>query len=276
VSKGAVLISGAAGGIGTATVDRFLASGYEVAGVDISPSVEGLRREHYRGGIADVTRPGELAAMVEELLKGLVLRHVVSLAGRIIPAERDILKEDPAVAAEAFGSSLALNLSSQFTLIHATVGRLERADGNRSITLCSSVNAMRGYGAPAYSAAKAGLVGMMHALATPLGRQGIRINVVAPGTTRTPLLVGDLSQGGDPEKIMARIGEEIPLGRVGEPDDVAAVIESLADRLTHVTDDVLRVDGGQVLASPLRQAAGGRLDRWRAGVRRRLQIRPNR
>jgi NAD(P)-dependent dehydrogenase (short-subunit alcohol dehydrogenase family) len=274
VSKGAVLISGAAGGIGTATVDRFLASGYEVAGIDISPAVEGLRPERYRGAVADVTEPGQLAAAVDRLLDGLELKHVVGLAGRVVPAEGNILSiRDPGAATEAFDSSLSLNLSAQFTLIHATLEWLGHARGDRSITLCSSVNALRGYGVPAYSAAKAGLTGMMHALATPLGARGIRINVVAPGTTRTPLLESDLANASDPTA-MDRKEQEVPLGRIGMPEDVAAVIESLADRMTYVTDEVIKVDGGHLLAQPLDRGPLRIVERVRRGVGRRLRGRP--
>ena len=275
MSKGAVLISGAAGGIGIATVDRFLESGYEVAGIDLSPSIEGLRPERYRGAVADVTEPGQLASAVDGLLDGLELKHVVVLAGRMVPGEANVLAvEDSAAATETFNSSLSLNLSGQFSLIHAALERLERAGGDRSITLCSSVNALRGYGGPAYSAAKAGLTGMMHALATPLGARGIRINVVAPGTTRTPLLDSDLARANDPTA-MDRKAEEIPLGRIGMPADVAAVIESLADRLTNVTDEVIKVDGGHLLAQPFDRRPIRMVDRVRHRVSRRLGIRPS-
>jgi NAD(P)-dependent dehydrogenase (short-subunit alcohol dehydrogenase family) len=275
VSKGAVLISGAAGGIGTATVDRFLASGYEVAGIDISPAVETMRNGSYRGKIADVTDPEQLAGRIEELMAGLELRHVVGIAGGAVPEEADILLEpDPAAATRAFTASTSLNLGGQFSLIHAALPRLERASGDRSIVVCSSVNALRGYGAPAYSASKAGLIGMTHALATPLGRLGIRINVVAPGTTRTANLENRIAKAGGPKTLPSK-SKEIPMGRVAEPEDVAAVIETLADRLTHVTDEVIKVDGGQTLAQPTDHMPD-RLERWRRRVRRRLQIRPNR
>jgi meso-butanediol dehydrogenase/(S,S)-butanediol dehydrogenase/diacetyl reductase len=264
VSKGAVLISGAAGGIGMATVDRFLESGYEVAGIDLSPSVEGLRSERYRGAVADVTQPDQLTAAVDRLLDGRELKHVVGLAGGVVPEEWQVLRiEDSSAANEKFDASLSVNLSGQFSLIHAALARLGQTEGDRSITLCSSVNALRGYGGPAYSAAKAGLIGMMHALTTPLGERGIRINVVAPGTTRTLSLERALAK--DPTAI-DRKAEETPLGRIGKPEDVAAVIESLADRLTYVTDEVIKVDGGHLLADTVDRRSARMVDR----VRRRL------
>jgi nucleoside-diphosphate-sugar epimerase len=102
VGKGAVLISGAAGGIGSATVDRFLASGYEVAGLDLSPSVETLRSGSYRGMVADVTEPAQLAAAVDKVLKNLMLRHVVGLAGRVFQDEPGPIGPDVPAAVDGF------------------------------------------------------------------------------------------------------------------------------------------------------------------------------
>lgn len=260
MSKGVVLISGAAGGIGSATVDRFLASGYEVAGLDVSAAVEGLRDGAYRGKIADVTDAHRLVAAVDDLLNGRQLRHVVGLAGRVLDGEPGSIAPDFSAAVDGFSASVELNLTGQYALIQAGLPRLIDASGDRSIVLCSSINALRGYGAPAYSAAKAGLIGMAHALATPLGARGIRINVVAPGTTRTPLIEREMATSND-SKRLERVAEEIPLGQVGEPEDVAAVIESVADRMTHVNDEVIRVDGGQLL-SPPHSGGTSRLRRW--------------
>jgi NAD(P)-dependent dehydrogenase (short-subunit alcohol dehydrogenase family) len=247
VSSGAVLISGAAGGIGQATVDRLLACGYEVAGLDVSPSVEGLRPGPYRGKVADVTDAAGLVAATGDLLDGLQLRHVVALAGRVLSHERGSLEAETSIAVQGFSDSLALNLTGQYALIQAALPRLLEADGDRSITLCSSINAFIGIGTPGYSAAKAGLIGMMRALAVPLGNRGIRINVIAPGTTHTPLVEEEMKSAMDLGRL-DRVAREIPMGRVGRPDDVAAVIESLVDRMTFVTDEVISIDGGQLRA----------------------------
>jgi 3-oxoacyl-[acyl-carrier protein] reductase len=244
MSDGAVLVSGASGGIGWATVERFLADGYLVLGVDLVEPPE--QRDGLRSRVADVRDAEALDRAVRELTEGLELRHVVALAGRVVPEEAEVLGGDVSVAVAGFATSLELNLTGQFALVSAALPKLRSAHGDRSITLCSSINAMGDFGAPAYSAAKAGLIGLMHATAGPLGEQGIRVNVVAPGTTRTPLTeaesVGDLSR-------FERAAQGTHLGRVAEPDDVASAIESLADRMTHVTDQVLRVDGGQLLAN---------------------------
>jgi 3-oxoacyl-[acyl-carrier protein] reductase len=245
VGTDAVLISGSSGGIGSATAARFLAAGYEVLGVDL---VEPDRVEPgVRFEAADVRAPGALVAALDRLAKRVKLRHVVSLAGRVLPEEieRPILELPAGVA--TFEASIQLNLTGQFNLVAAAMPRLERTKGDRSITLCSSVNALAGFGAPAYSAAKAGVIGMMHALAGELGPNGIRINTVAPGTTRTPLTEAEARADKD-RKRFQRAAAQTHLRRVGEADDVAAAIESLSLRMTHVTDQVLEVDGGQLRA----------------------------
>jgi NAD(P)-dependent dehydrogenase (short-subunit alcohol dehydrogenase family) len=97
---------------------------------------------------------------------------------------------------------------------------------------------------PAYSAAKAGLVGMMRALTAPLGAEGIRVNVVAPGTVRTPRTERIWSS--DPGHF-ERLERGTALGKLGTPDDVSRVFVALATWLTHVTGQVIVVDGGQMV-----------------------------
>jgi NAD(P)-dependent dehydrogenase (short-subunit alcohol dehydrogenase family) len=243
MGSAAVLISGVSGGIGSATADRFLAAGHDVLGIDlVTPATP---REGLRVAIADVRSPDAVAAAVEELCAERPLDHLVSLAGRATPDELRLAELSIPAAAGAFSDSLQLNLTGQFTLLRAAVPSLHRAKGDRSITLCSSINALAGFGLPAYSAAKAGVIGLMHALAPELGEAGIRINTIAPGTTRTPLTEAEASAAND-ETRFERAGAETQLGRVAEADDIAAAIESLALRMTHVTDHLLEVDGGQL------------------------------
>ena len=97
---------------------------------------------------------------------------------------------------------------------------------------------------PAYSAAKAGLIGLMHALVSPLGAKGIRINVIAPGTIRTPRT--ERIWAHRPEHFQ-RLATGTALGRVGAPEDVGRAFLAVATLLTHVTGQVLVVDGGQMV-----------------------------
>jgi 3-oxoacyl-[acyl-carrier protein] reductase len=265
VTRGTVLISGAAGGIGLKTVERFLACDYEVLGVDLDDTVTSIDLPGFRGLVADVRDAEALESAVSEHADRAHLRHVVGLAGWTGKHEGKLLDLPPVEAMDVFRDSVDLNLSGQFALIAVALPYLERTAGDRSITLCSSVNALASYGVAAYSAAKAGLIGMMNALSTNLGSRGIRINTVAPGTTRTAHFERDARDVGDPGAL-ERIAGTIPLQRVAEPIDVAEAIECLADRLTFVTGEVLRVDGGQLLAP----VSGPALPPWRERLRRRV------
>lgn len=247
MAKGSVLISGSAGGIGSATAERFLAGGYEVLGVDLADHEQ--PDPGFRSAVADVTDTAALCTAVDELAGDGPITHVAAIAGRVVPEELVRLDSDPVAAVTGFEASLALNLTGQFALIAAALDGLRRADGDRSITLCSSINALGDFGVPAYSAAKAGLMGLMHSLAGPLGDQGIRVNAVAPGTIRTPLTESEAAAAGDRRRF-ERAAASSHIKRVGMPDDVAAAVYALATELTHVTDEVMRVDGGQLRANP--------------------------
>ncbi|WP_181789417.1 SDR family oxidoreductase, partial [Streptomyces phytophilus] len=112
-----------------------------------------------------------------------------------------------------------------------------------------SVNAERHYGEHAYSAAKAALVSLTRTLAVESAERGVRVNLVEPGTVRTAVWENR------PE-VLARVVEHYPLGRVGEPDDIAAAVAFLASRdAAWITGVSLPVDGG-LLASHLAMSRG--------------------
>jgi meso-butanediol dehydrogenase / (S,S)-butanediol dehydrogenase / diacetyl reductase len=241
----AVIVHGAAGALGRATVSAFLATGFAVVGLDRDEAVRevGDPAAGYLGVQVDVT--DEVAVEVAlAALDGIgSLRHVVQVAGGALPEEPAAQDDPRLLTPEVFRRSVEANLTSQYVVLRAALPWLrEAAEPDRSITLISSWNAVSAQGMPAYSAAKAGLIGMMHALVWPLGREGVRINVVAPGTVRTPRT----------ERIWAhdaghfeRLADTAATGRLGEPDDVAATCLALATTLTHVCGQVIVVDGGQ-------------------------------
>jgi NAD(P)-dependent dehydrogenase (short-subunit alcohol dehydrogenase family) len=171
------------------------------------------------------------------------LHHLVQIAGGALPEEPRTQHDPALLATEVFRGSLERNLTSQFITLRAALPWFRRGqDADRSVTFTSSWNALSAQGMPAYSAAKAGLIGMMHALVRPLGAEGIRCNVVAPGTIRTPRTERIWSH--DPAHF-DRLAASAATGRLGVPDDVASTCLALARDLAHVTGQVLVVDGGQ-------------------------------
>src|SRR5207248_2481883 len=141
--------------------------------------------ERYVGYQVNLEETSRLADVVASACSRGNLNHVVGIAGGALPEEplnRDIAELDPAV----FRASVEANLVTQCLVVQSVLPWLRRgAKRNRSILLTSSFNALSGWGLPAYSAAKAGLIGLVYALTGPLGNDGIRINAVAPGTIRT-------------------------------------------------------------------------------------------
>ncbi len=237
-----VLVTGAAGAIGSATVAAFLNVGFRVAGLDRDPSVLMSRSERYVGYQVNLEETSRLADVVGSACDRGDLSHVIGIAGGALSEEalnRDIAELDPAL----FRASVEANLVTQFLVVRSVLPWLRRgAKRNRSIALTSSFNALSGWGMPAYSAAKAGLIGLVYALTGPLGNDGIRINAVAPGTIQTERTRRIWAQeAGHFERLEAGTAT----GRLGTPEDVANTFLSLATMLTHVTGQVLVVDGGQ-------------------------------
>jgi NAD(P)-dependent dehydrogenase (short-subunit alcohol dehydrogenase family) len=240
-----VLITGAAGAIGSATVHLFLQADFHVVGIDRDPAVSSVSDHTYSGFQIDLSDEMALATAVGAAERIGVLAHVIGIAGGALPAE-PAAQHDPAqLTADVFRASVDANLTTQFLLLRTVLPWLRRNSTlDRSITFTSSFNALAGYGMPAYSAAKAGLIGLMHAVTGPLGAEGIRANVVAPGTVRTPRSerLHERSAGH-----FERLAASAALGRLTTPDDVARTFLAVATLLTQVTGQVVVVDGGQMI-----------------------------
>jgi NAD(P)-dependent dehydrogenase (short-subunit alcohol dehydrogenase family) len=241
-----VLVTGAAGAIGSATACAFIKAGFHVVGLDREPTVTTVLSSHQFTGLqvdlADEASTCE--AVVESRSHGRLI-HVVSIAGGALPEEPGTAGDPMAVTPALFRASLDANLTTQFLVLRAALPLLRSNTGeDRSVTLTSSFNALTGCGMPAYSAAKAGLIGMMHALTDPLGGDGIRINVIAPGSVRTPRTERIWQHDANH---FERLEAGTALGRLGTPDDIARSFIALATLLSHVTGQVLVVDGGQMV-----------------------------
>ena len=237
-----VLVTGAAGGIGGATVRAFLDAGFAVAGLDITDRVlEPPGSGDYVGLVADVRDAVAVREAVASL--GRPVAHLVTCAGISISAETaDAGRVLPSV--DVFRETVDLNLTSHYITLDAVWPAMRDASGNRSVGFASSVNALQSFGLIGYSAAKAGLIGLVRALVVPLGAAGVRVNAVAPGTVPTPATVREWAHVPTHFDDMAAL---VPTGRLGTPDDIAAAFLALARDLTHVSGQVLVVDGGQSL-----------------------------
>jgi NAD(P)-dependent dehydrogenase (short-subunit alcohol dehydrogenase family) len=228
------VVAGGAGAIGAAICARLLECGAVVYCLD---------RDADRAPVGttplqcDVSQGAEVARALAQVDHAAGRLDVVVHAAGITRDAR-LWK----ATAEDWHFVLSTNLSSAFYLLHAAVPLMRRT-GPGAAVLISSINGERGkIGQSSYAASKAGLNALARTSARELGGFGIRVNAVAPGWIETPM-TADL-----PDEIRQRARDESPLGRLGEPDDVArAVLFLVSDLARHVTGQVLRVDGGQLI-----------------------------
>lgn len=228
------LVTGGSGSIGRAVCALFARAGARVLSVDLPglPAPDGAE-----GLACDLADGRECDRLFDELARrGDGVDLLVHCAGIARDGVLWKLSDDD------WRDVMATNLDSAFRLLRRAAPGM-RSRGGGSIVLVSSINGERGkLGQTNYAASKAGLIGLARSAARELGRFGIRVNVVSPGMIR-----GAMSAALAPAHV-ERAREEAVLGRIGEPDDVARAALFLAGGLArHVTGQVLRVDGGQLI-----------------------------
>jgi acetoacetyl-CoA reductase/3-oxoacyl-[acyl-carrier protein] reductase len=229
------VVTGAGGGIGAATCALLQRAGASVVGIDL-PGVE---------------LPGGVAALPCDLGDAADLARLGAAMSAAAP-RIDLLIHCAGIARDAVLWKLTdddwlrvmrVNLDAAFHLLRMVAPGM-RAAGAGRVVLIASINGERGkFGQANYAASKAGLIALARTAARELGAFGIRVNVVSPGLIETPMTASL------PAAIRARAIEESALGRVGRPEDVArAVLFLCTDLSSHVTGQVIRVDGGQCTA----------------------------
>jgi 3-oxoacyl-[acyl-carrier protein] reductase len=226
------IVSGGSGAIGRAILDAFEQAGARAFSFDISDPAE--KRRWVK---CDIREENSVAAAVDSVFKTEGrLDFVIHAAG--ISRDSVLWK----MTAEDWDSVQSVNLRGAFLLLRHSIPLLRRGQGGR-IVLIGSINGSRGrFGTSAYSASKAGLLGLMKSVAREIGRFGILVNVVEPGWVRTPLTEVV------PQAVKDAALAESLLGSFIEPADVAASVLFLCGPgAAHITGQVLRVDGGQYL-----------------------------
>jgi NAD(P)-dependent dehydrogenase (short-subunit alcohol dehydrogenase family) len=228
------LVTGGSGGIGSAIVRRFREAGAAVLNADV-PERADDQASHFLP--CDLADPASVQATVEGVRAAEGRLDVVVHAAGIT---RDAVLWK--MSQEAWSDVMRVNLDSAFHLLQAATPMLRERGG--SVVLIASINGERGkFGQANYAASKGGLIALAKTAARELGRFDVRVNVIAPGLIDTPMTRSL------PAEIVARARAETVLGRLGQADDVARAALFLgSDLSTHVTGQVLRVDGGQCMA----------------------------
>ena len=247
-----VLVTGGAAGIGKATALRFAEEGAQVVICDLNEAVGqetvkllGAKAAFYKVNVAS---RAEVQAWVEAVVaKYGRIDVIVNNAGVLRDGQLVKVKEGQLTGqmAEAdFDLVVSVNLKGVFNCSQAVAPVMIKQGGGVILNATSIVGLDGNFGQTNYVATKAGVIGITKVWARELGRYGIRVNAVAPGFTATEMVTAM------PEKILDGMKARTPLGRLGEPRDIANAYLFLAsDEAAFITGETLRVDGGIVVGT---------------------------
>lgn len=245
-----VIISGAGIGIGRATADAFAREGYRVVVTDVltdeghavATAIEdgGGKATFLAMDVADTGAVNDVMAEVERLYGALDC--VVCNAG--------IAKKLPLVSLTdaQWDTTLDVDLKGMMRMIRAAAPAMREAKSGSFVCLASIVGTQLGWDEHVpYSAAKAGVAGLVRGVAIELAGDGVRANAIAPGLIRTAQTLDPVNSVGD--EGLAAFAPKVPLGRIGDPSEIADVAVFLAsDKARYITGQTITVDGGLMVA----------------------------
>ena len=242
-----VIVTGGGGGIGGATCRRFGQEGAKVAVFDLNLEAAETVAAAVRaaGGVAEAFRCD--------------ITDRVSVDAAVIAAENDLgpidvlvnnagwdvfkpfTKTEPA----QWDKLIAINLTGALHMHHAVLPGMAARKKGRIVNIASDAARVGSSGEAVYAACKGGLVSFSKTIAREHARHGITVNVVCPGPTDTALFADYKLGAGNPEKLVEAFTRAIPLGRIGQPDDLpGAILFFASDDAAYVTGQVLSVSGG--------------------------------
>ena len=250
MSQKVLFITGAASGIGRCTCKLFGKNGYSIAFNDYNREngeallaelkADGIEASFYHG---DVTKEEAVNDMVKACLDtygriDVVINNAGGLGGRSKIDE---------MTTEFYNRVMDLNMTSAFYVTRATVPALKKAGAehrNASLINITSIAAYNGGGpgASVYAASKAAVLGWSKGLAKELIGNGIRVNLISPGTIDTPF------HSATAREIVESWKNQIPIGRLGDPQEVANVLEFLvSEKAAYLVGEVIQINGGQMM-----------------------------
>ena len=242
-----IIVTGGAGGIGSATCKRLAQEGAKVAVFDMNmDTAQKLVTEiQNAGGKAfavqcDITNKQVVDQAIEK-----TEAELGPIDGLVNNAGWDIFKPFIKSVPEEWEKLIQINLVGMLNMHHAVLkGMVERNQG-RIVNIASDAARVGSSGEAVYAACKGGLLAFSKTLAREHSRNNITVNVICPGPTDTALLAGVTGGASNPEKLREAFTRAIPLGRLGQPDDLASSIAFfLSDDASFITGQVLSVSGG--------------------------------
>jgi 2-hydroxycyclohexanecarboxyl-CoA dehydrogenase len=241
------IVTGGGGGIGGATCRRFAREGARVAVFDMNLDAaeavaaqiraDGGQAQAFRCDITDRAAVDAAVAAAQERFGPIDV--LVNNAGW------DVFKPFTKTEPAQWDKLIAINLTGALHMHHAVLPGMAARKAGRIVNIASDAARVGSSGEAVYAACKGGLVAFSKTIAREHARHGITVNVVCPGPTDTALFA-DYKQGaGNPEKLMEAFTRSIPLGRIGQPDDLpGAIVFFASDDAAFVTGQVLSVSGG--------------------------------
>ena len=235
------LITGAGQGIGRACALVFASKGADLVLLDKNPdTLRNVAHEVAETGhavahhVVELTNPRELQKTIKKTQDTGLIDILVNNAGFDRPGTTSKIDK------HAFEEVLDIHMSVPLTLIKAFLPGMRKSGWGRIINISSIYGAIGGKGEVAYSTAKAGIIGLTKSVARECAQDGVTVNVVLPGLTRTPTIEKFMK-----EEYKAEIIAETPLGRIAEPEEIATVIAFLASSAaSYITGVALPVSGG--------------------------------
>lgn len=237
------LVTGAGGGIGAGIVQRLAEDGATVVALDCVFADDGPGHPAVRRLVSDLADAGRLRDDVTGLLAdpgAARLSILVNCAG--IMRRGDALSLGPSDWADTF----RVNTEAVFELCRLVLPHLSAAGGGSVVNIASQWGLHPAAGHVAYNSSKAAVVALSQSLARDHGHLGVRVNAVCPGEILTPMVEQKLRDSGTSE---AELASSVPLGRLGRPADVAALVSFLAsDEASFISGAAIEITGAQVVA----------------------------
>ncbi len=212
----------------------FHESNYNIIILDLHPKKDTKNIKYIKCDVSEIT---DIRNLIDQNIIPKNYNHIVTLAGGAIKNEWNSFED---VKIEDIKKSIDINLMGHVNVIHEFYPYMKNLNGQKSITMISSINSFASYGLAGYSAAKSGLNGFMYAIAQELSRYNIRINIVSPGT-----VVSNLSLNED-KKDWEILKKGTMLNHFTSPEDIAKTILMLSTN-NSITGQNIIVDSGQLI-----------------------------